>query len=66
MWHRRIYYHLAAHAHRAGPPPVDLISEDGTVKALVLLLAFAATLLAGSERRSDFLWTVRLQQPERR
>ena len=50
MWHRRIYYHLAAHAHRAGPPPVDLVSEDGTVKALVLLLAFAATLLAGSER----------------
>ena len=48
MWHRRIYYHLAAHAHRAGPPPVDLVSEDGTVKALVLLLAFAATLLAGS------------------
>jgi YVTN family beta-propeller protein len=50
MWHRRIYYHLAVHAHRAGLPPVDLVSEDGTVKALVLLLVFAATLLAGSER----------------
>ena len=50
MWHRRIYYHLAVHAHRAGLPPVALVSEDGTVKALVLLLAFAATLLAGTER----------------
>jgi hypothetical protein len=50
MWHRRIYYHLAVHANRAGLPPVNLVSEDGTVKALVLLLAFAATLLAGSER----------------
>ena len=48
--HRRIYYDLAVHAHRAGLPPVALVSEDGTVKALALLLAFAATLLAGAER----------------
>jgi YVTN family beta-propeller protein len=29
---------------------VDLVSKDGTVKASVLVLAFAATLLAGAER----------------
>jgi hypothetical protein len=28
MWNRRISYHLAVHAHRAGLPPVDLVSID--------------------------------------
>ena len=28
MWNRRISYHLAVHAHRAGLPPVDFVSID--------------------------------------
>jgi len=46
-----VYYRrLASHAHRAGPTPTDLFSEEKNVRTLLLVLTCGATLLAGAER----------------